>query len=1243
MKYNLNYMIRTFCCFVILGLLSSCGTLRKPFYSNKTKSWESLQKTSDKKLVHSLYLVGDAGALDDVDNKKNYVLEGVRKHLDEASGEETLVYLGDNLYDHGLVKKDHPERKYGEEVLSTQLEIANSVNGNTIFVAGNHDWKKGKKGGLKYVKRQERYIESYFDDALDKKVKMYPGKGCADPKVVKINKDLVFVFLDTQWWLQHWEGEKNMNHGCEVKSKTDLLHSIEEIFTEHKNDEIVVLMHHPIMSNGTHGGKFSLKHHLFPLTELNKDLWIPLPIIGSAYPVFRQITGSVQDITNGKNQEIMQGIDQIATRLKVNIIFASGHEHSLQYFDLDKKKYIISGSGAKQTYTVGGGTVDYARQARGFAKLMFYEDFETWVEFYTVAGFNQEPILEYRAQIREARAGSIEEKTQYSDISEGDTLIAANESFEAGKVKTLFMGDQYRSMWSTKVKVPIINLRNEYGGLSPIKKGGGMSSNSLRMEAKDGKQYILRSINKDYTKLVPPQFGNLKVLNVMKDQNSASHPYGALVVPGLSKAADIYYTHPKLVYLKHQEGLGNYNSQFPEELYLLEQRPSGNWSDASQFGNSSEIIGYTDLLEIIRTKKHHFIDQEWVCKSRMFDLLIHDWDRHDDQWRWASFEENEDRVIYRPIPRDRDQVFYKFKGIIPSIIASAFVKKFKTMKAEVKDVKNLAFNARYFDRYFMNDLDWSDWEGIINSLQVKMTNEVIESSFSQIPEEVRYMDSPEIIGYLKSRRDELKIIGRKLYDYLAKEVEISGTDNNDRFEITINQNQSVNIEYFIMRKEKSDLLKYSRLFLPTETNEIRLFGLRGKDDFNINGDGNSTIKIRIIGGEDKDEVKNNSTYKVIVYDDVKGLKHEGDKVKLHLSDQVENNEYIRNSIVYNSVLTLPIFGYTKDDGFWIGLNTSWKTHGWRKSPFKSSQNVSLQFAPGSQKAFKANYAGLFPKAFGPIDFKPSVNIDYPSYENFFGLGNESINELREKEYNWVRKRAINISPLFSLISSNHQVHLDFGPMFESVSIENIPGRVADAELSGFDAEDFERKNFLGGVVKHEIHFVDRPSKPIYGLKFDIGVGFLSQVNNDNSFWKFSSSVQTYLSISAKPELVLANSVGLDFVKGETQFYQLPNLGNNQNLRGYRNNRFRGTTAFYENLDLRLKLFESDNNIIPFDIGILGGYDVGKVWLENEESHLWHDSFTFGIWFDLLGTAILQPYYSWTDDENLFSLRLGFNF
>ncbi len=1224
-------------------LLSSCGTLHKPYYGDDALDWMNTIKTDDKLLQHCLYLVGDAGDLDDEVAEKNYVLEAVKEQLIEMDIDETLVYLGDNLYPHGLVPRSHDSRAFGESILDCQLELARSVQGETVFIPGNHDWKKGKQGGLKYIRRQEQYIEDYFDRDSDPKVRMYPSKGCADPKVIKMGKDLVFVFLDTQWWLQDWDRETDINHGCEIKSKVDLLKSIEEIFTEYKNDEIVVLMHHPILSNGSHGGKFSLKQHLFPLTDLNSKLWIPLPILGSIYPMHRQITGSVQDIPHARNKELMQGLDRIARRLGVNVIFASGHEHSLQYYDDNDIKYIVSGSGSRTGYTMGGGALAFAREARGFGRILFYEDRETWLEFYTVDGFGEKARLEFRTMLRAAREGTIDDKIKYPVVEEKDTIASANGNFQAGKLKTLLLGDQYRQIWAAKVKLPIIDLRKTMGGLTPIKKGGGMASNSLRLEAKDEKQYILRSVNKDYTKLVPPQFSNLKILNVMKDQNSASHPYGALAVPTLSQAAGIYYTSPRLVYLKHQDALQNYNTLFPEEFYLLEQRPSGDWRDASQFGNSEDIIGYTDLLEILRTKKRHYVDQRWVCKSRMFDMLIHDWDRHDDQWRWASFKINKDSIVYRPIPRDRDQVFYKFRGVIPSLVAASVMKKFKGMKHRIKDVRHLAFNARYFDRYFMNELEWSDWQEVIEELQSSFDRDIFESAFEQMPDEIPDQDSREIASMLSSRNKSLLETGRKLYEYISKEVEVSATDDKNRFVITFGDDH-VNVEYFVERDERGDLLKYSRNFYPDETREIRLYGLRGKDEFLVKGAGKSSIQIRIIGGEDKDRVTNETGHRIIVYDDPTGVEVSGSNIRTILSDEIENNEYVRNSFRYNTSLTLPTFGYTKDDGFWLGLSSSITKHGWRKNPYKSLRNIRLLVGPWSNEAFRVDYDAVFTDLFGTLDFRPVAKFYYPVYDNFFGFGNESVNPLREREFNWVRRRSIHIAPMVSLTSKNKQFRIDFGPFYERNKIINQEGRVADDPTLGFGAEDFEAMTFIGGKISNVIEVLDRVTKPTYGFKLHLGAGYFSQTSDDDkSFWSFKANSQSYLRIANRPELVLANSIGFERVDGVTQFYQMPSLGNFQNLRGYRHNRFRGQSAFFENVDLRIKLTSSNNDILPFDVGVLAGYDIGRVWLNNEDSDQWHQSFSVGLWFDILGVSVLQPYFSWTKEEDLFSLRFGYNF
>lgn len=372
------------------------------------------------------------------------------------------------------------------------------------------------------------------------------------------------------------------------------------------------------------------------------------------------------------------------------------------------------------------------------------------------------------------------------------------------------------------------------------------------MENPEGHHYILRSVNKDYTKLLPEGFKNLKAINIMKDQNSASHPYGALMIPALSQAADIYYTEPKLVHLAHQQQLGNYNDLFPEEVYLLEERPSGNWSEHAPFGNSEEIISYADLLEILQKKKNHHVYQRWTLKSRLFDMWVHDWDRHDDQWRWASFKE-EDKTIYRPIPRDRDQVFYKFEGLLPRLMAFYAMRKFKTMDDVIHDVPGLTFNAKTFDRYFLNDLSWEEWREVVHELQRNVTHEDIDNAFNFLPEEVQSLNREELSLKLKKRKSDLLKYARKWYEFINKEIQIVGTDNKDFFEINRLENGDVHFKFFV--KDKDDkILKYDRIIESDVCKEIRIFGLAGKDDFTFSGAKNNKIKIRVIGGEDKDEL-----------------------------------------------------------------------------------------------------------------------------------------------------------------------------------------------------------------------------------------------------------------------------------------------------------------------------------------------------------------------------------------------------
>jgi hypothetical protein len=214
--------------------------------------------------------------------------------------------------------------------------------------------------------------------------------------------------------------------------------------------------------------------------------------------------------------------------------------------------------------------------------------------------------------------------------------------------------------------VPVFDFMYEQSELEIVKKGGGGQTKSLRLENKDEQQWVLRSIEKDPSKVIPEVVKMQLAVDVAQDQMSAYLPWAALSVPRLAEAAGIYHTNPRIVYLTKDPRLGPYKDDVWEGLYLFEERPEGNRKDVESFGRSRNIIGTPDMFDEILDDHDNQVDQEHFLKCRLFDVYIGDWDRHEDQWRWAGFNQG-DGTVYRAVPRDRDQTFFLNEGVLPGI------------------------------------------------------------------------------------------------------------------------------------------------------------------------------------------------------------------------------------------------------------------------------------------------------------------------------------------------------------------------------------------------------------------------------------------------------------------------------------------------------------------------------------------------------------------------------------------------
>ena len=110
-----------------------------------------------------------------------------------------------------------------------------------------------------------------------------------------------------------------------------------------------------------------------------------------------------------------------------------------------------------------------------------------------------------------------------------------------------------------------------------------------------------------------------------------------------------------------------------------------------------------------------------------------------------------------------------------------------------------------------------------------------------------------------------------------------------------------------------------------------------------------------------------------------------------------------------------------------------------------------------------------------------------------------------------------------------------------------------------------------------------------------------------------------------------------------QYFQALNLGANNFIRGFRKNRFSGSAIAYSSLEFRVKLFKSQSYILPGDVGVLGFYDLGRVWQYNQVSHQWHQAFGGGVYYTPYDLIIVSATLGLSDEGAIFNFSIGTKF
>jgi hypothetical protein len=97
------------------------------------------------------------------------------------------------------------------------------------------------------------------------------------------------------------------------------------------------------------------------------------------------------------------------------------------------------------------------------------------------------------------------------------------------------------------------------------------------------------------------------------------------------------------------------------------------------------------------------------------------------------------------------------------------------------------------------------------------------------------------------------------------------------------------------------------------------------------------------------------------------------------------------------------------------------------------------------------------------------------------------------------------------------------------------------------------------------------------------------------------------------------------------------------VRGLTRHRYAGDSSLYGSADLRIYVSRF-RIILPGTWGVLGFADVGRVYLDGEDSNRWHKGYGGGLWFAWLDRGnTVSATYARSEGHNAFYFHAGFAF
>lgn len=1202
------------CFFTVL--IFSCSSLR-----SKQRGGQKEIKTEID--YRSFFLIGNLSS--DQGDQGSYLDTAVNFIEENAQERDFTLILGDNIEAKKVLARDNDSTDL--EILKNQLDLIKKIPGGKYVIPGDHDWNDEGLPGLKKI---EELVEERWDDN-----EAFQPENACPIEDISISDSIHLFIVDSEWYIRDWNNNPLFNDECEIRTRKQFLYVLGDEMRKQRHKTVILALHHPVYTNGLYGGRIA-NYNLYKPSIENAYL----PIVGTPWSFIRSQGGvSRQDRYNPMMNELMEEIKVMS--LDIDRFFVlSGHERSLQYIKDGNVRQLISGSIHETQAVALGKRGLFASGQHGFAELRVYEDQSSTVHFYEIEDGKVELVYENIA-FAKAETYNIDSLPRVTEKFKKSSIYSPKETDVDEDYKE-FYGEHYRSLYGLKVKAPTVMLDTLYGGLKVERPGGGNQTQGLRLVDSMDREFNMRALEKDalqflkstgYDKLdAEKYFTKTFTQELVRDFYTAAHPYGAFAIPKLANAIDVRHTHPKLFYVPKQRTLGNFNNTHGNRLYMIVEKPDDSFNSPHMFGHNEDVESTSDLFEKIRKDEDNVVDESTYIRARIFDMLIGDWDRHEDQWRWAQIPDpnDEDKHTFIAIPRDRDQVFARFDGELFDFLRKIVppVRQFGVYGPDIDHIKEFSRSAVHLDRAILQKTSLEDWLREARFIQESITPEIVIEAFNEMPSEVKDEMWKRTQNDLLARKENLVSIVERFYEQFIDFQILKGTDKDDHFEIKRLSDGVTEVRAYRIIDGKKGTQLFNRSFNLETTRDLWIYGLDDDDIFEVIGNTEGAfIPIAISGGQGDDHYLIENGKKIKIYDyESEDNKLDNNGAFVVFRDDYDITHYDPEKEPKRQAKVTFRNHYNPDLGYVPTLGYVKEVVDFEANPYSRKYGLIAEYHSLTQAAVFKPIAG-FSNVVGHWNLEFEGLITTNNYtENFFGFGNDTEfdSEIDYDENRILLQRRAATIALDK--KGNYGSHFNISLGYQNIEVENL-----------------ENDQFGNLSLNYDYKSIDDERFTTHGLEFNLKTAYTDNLESSRSFFSVDPKITLWNAIDRNRRLTAKTSIAAQSRLGDQPlFYQAATLGAENGLRSYRMNRFNGDVSAYARADLLYDLNPIKTRLLPLHVVAYTGFDIGKVWWESSTTDRFYTSYGGGVEFLMTGLFVADVSYFYGSDGGRLQLGLRFS-